>query len=132
MTWTEVFAVLLVSHLVGDLLLQTEWQAINKYSGLSGGEPLRALLSHIATYTVAMVPALIWLLGSHSLGLTVAVAALIVLPHLAQDDGRLLIRYCAAVKHASLSPGDWLFTAVDQSFHVVALFGAALLAVSGS
>lgn len=34
MTWTAVFGVLLVSHLVGDMLLQTGWQALNKYSGL--------------------------------------------------------------------------------------------------
>jgi hypothetical protein len=130
MTWTEVFAVLLVSHLVGDLVLQTEWQAVNKYSGLSAGEARRALLSHMGTYVLAMVPALIWLLGSHSLGLTLAVAAAIAVPHLVQDDGRLLKRYCLTVKHTTLSPGDWLFTAVDQSFHVVALFGAALMAVS--
>jgi hypothetical protein len=130
MTWTEVFAVLLVSHLVGDLLLQTEWQAVNKYAGLSGGEPLRALLSHIGTYMLAMVPALIWLLGSHSLGRTIAVAALIVVPHLIQDDGRLLMRYGRTVKHTAMAPGDWLFTAVDQSFHILALFGAALIATS--
>jgi hypothetical protein len=130
MTWTEVFAVLLVSHLVGDLVLQTEWQAVNKYCGLSGGESLRALLSHIGTYELAMVPALVWLLGSRSLGLTLVVAVAIALPHMVQDDGRLLTRYCLTVKHTTLAPGDWLFTAVDQSFHIAALFGTALLAVS--
>lgn len=130
MTWTEVFVVLLVSHLVGDMIIQTEWQAVNKFSGLSGGESGRALFSHVGTYMVAMIPALIWILGSHSLGLTIAVAAVIAVPHLIQDDGRLLTRYCAAVKHAQLGPGDWLYTAVDQSFHVLALFGAALLVMS--
>ena len=130
MTWTEVFAVLLVSHLVGDFVLQTEWQALNKYSGLSGGEPLRALLSHVAAYMIAMLPALVWLAGSRSIGLTLLVAAAIAVPHLIQDDGRHLTRYALTVKHTTIVPGDWLFTAVDQSFHVVALFGAALLAMS--
>ena len=127
-SWGEIFAVLLVSHLVGDFLLQTDWQAVHKYSGLSGGESRRALFSHILMYTVAFLPGLVWIDGSRSIGLTLAVAAAIAVPHLIQDDGRLLTRYCLAVKHTQLVPGDWLFTLVDQSFHIVALFAAALLA----
>ena len=64
MEWFEVFAVFLVSHLVGDYLLQTDWQAVHKHRGL-GPDPVsrRALASHVATYTLAFVPALIWLGG---------------------------------------------------------------------
>ena len=64
MEWTEIFAVFIVSHLVGDYLLQTEWQALNKRGGLSR-DPVsrRALLSHISTYTLAFVPAAVWLAG---------------------------------------------------------------------
>ena len=62
MPWVEVFAVFIVTHVVGDYLLQTEWQAMNKHGGLTGTAPMRrALGSHIATYTLAFVPALIWL-----------------------------------------------------------------------
>ena len=32
MAWVEVFAVFLVSHLTGDYLLQTDWQARHKRS----------------------------------------------------------------------------------------------------
>ena len=55
MEWFEVFAVFLVSHLVGDYLLQTDWQAVHKHRGL-GPDPVsrRALASHVATYTIAM------------------------------------------------------------------------------
>ena len=62
MPWVEVFAVFVVSHLAGDYLLQTDWQAENKRGGL-GGDPVarRALLSHVTTYTLAFVPAFIWL-----------------------------------------------------------------------
>ena len=35
MSWVEVFAVLMVSHLAGDFLLQTEWQATHKFGGLA-------------------------------------------------------------------------------------------------
>ena len=130
MSWTEVFAVALVSHLVGDFLAQTEWQAVNKYGGLSGGESLRALVAHVSSYMVTFVPALVWIAGTAGAGLTLAVAAAIAVPHFVQDDGRLLIRYCRSFKHADIGPGDWLFTLVDQSFHVVTLFGVALLATA--
>ena len=73
MPWVEVFAVFTVCHLTGDYLLQTDWQARNKRGGLGSGHPVarRALVSHIATYTLAFVPALVWL--EVAKGLSVAV-----------------------------------------------------------
>ncbi len=90
MSWVQVFTVFLVSHAVGDYMFQTEWQALNKHGGLTGAPvQRRALVSHVATYTLAYVPALIWL--SSSLGLGVLLLALLIaIPHLIQDDGRLL------------------------------------------
>jgi hypothetical protein len=126
--WTEIFAVFIVSHLVADFLLQTDWQAQNKHGGL-GRDPVRrrALLSHIASYALAFVPAFVWL-GTDIGVWIVLVAAAVVLPHLVQDDGRLLVLYMRSVKRSQLSPPDPLFIAVDQSFHVVALFALALAA----
>jgi Protein of unknown function (DUF3307) len=128
MPWVEVFAVLLVSHLVGDFLLQTEWQARNKPVGL-GADPVarRALLSHIGGYTVAMLPALVWL-GSEIGAAAAGIGALVVVPHLLQDDGRPVFWFIARVKKVPGRPDDLLFMAVDQSAHVVALLGAALAA----
>ncbi len=129
MQWTEVFVVFVVCHLVGDFLLQTNWQAMHKRGGL-GPDPLarRALLAHVAGYTLAFVPALIWLaigIGAWAIG----VAALVALPHLAQDDGRLVGAYMRRVKRVEPEPGP-LAMAVDQSGHVVALFLLALVAGS--
>jgi Protein of unknown function (DUF3307) len=127
MPWVEVFAVFIVSHLVGDYLLQTDWQAVHKHGGLSRVEPnRRALLSHIFTYTLAFVPALIWLLSSVRAGV-IGVAALIAIPHLIQDDGRALAAYARAVKRADLGANRSLAAALDQAFHVLALFLLALL-----
>lgn len=128
MPWAEVFIVFVISHLVGDYLLQTEWQALNKRGGLTGTPTMRrALLSHIATYTLAFVPGLIWL--SQSVHLWVfGVAALIAIPHLIQDDGRLLTSYAKTVKKADIITNVSLGAAVDQSFHLLALFLLALLA----
>jgi type IV secretory pathway TrbD component len=128
--WVEVFAVFIVSHLAGDFLLQTEWQATNKAGGL-GGDPARrrALLSHVCTYTLAFVPALIWLAGEIG-AWAVAIGALIAVPHLIQDDGRLLAVYMRQVKHADGQANPSVAAAADQAFHFLALFLTALLATS--
>ncbi len=128
--WVEVFAVFAVSHLVGDFLLQTDWQATHKFGGLGPSpESRRALLAHTATYTLAFVPALIWLatdIGAWALG----VAALIALPHMIQDDGRLLDAYMRRFKRVQGQPPGGLRLALDQSFHMVFLFLLALLAAA--
>jgi uncharacterized protein DUF3307 len=128
MPWVEVFAVFFVSHQVGDYLLQTDWQAMHKRGGLSSpGVRRRALFSHIATYTLAFVPSLIWLFDSLDWGV-IGVAALIAIPHLIQDDGRLLTEYARVVKKADLNANPSLGAVLDQAFHFVALFLVALLA----
>ena len=130
MIWTEVFAVLVVCHLVGDFLLQTDWQARFKLGGL-GRDRLRrrALFTHVVTYTAAFLPALVWIGLETDAARAVLIAFVIAVPHLIQDDGRLLDSYMATVKGLSQnSPG--LRVAVDQAFHVVFLFGTALLVVA--
>ena len=129
MSWVEVFAVLLVSHLAGDFVVQTEWQARNKFGGLGRDrERRRALLSHILTYTLCYVAALIWLSGDLSAPGLAGIAALIAVPHLIQDDGRLLSAYLASVKGSRPVPGNLVYVGVDQSLHVLALFATALIA----
>jgi hypothetical protein len=120
--------VFFVSHEVGDYVFQTEWQAMHKRGGLSSpGVRRRALLSHIATYTLAFVPALIWLWNSLSLGGVIGLAALIAIPHLIQDDGRLLTTYARVFKKADLDANPALGATLDQAFHFLALFLTALL-----
>ncbi len=131
MPWPEIFLVFLVSHLAGDFLLQTEFQATRKHGGLGGGDPVarQALAMHILTYTAAFLPAYLWL--ADSLGPAVfAVALLVSGPHLIQDDGRLVDRYMGLVKH--VHPGDQpgVKIMVDQVLHIVALFLVALVAAS--
>lgn len=126
MPWIELFAVLLVCHLVGDFLLQTDWQATHKRGGL-GPDPVarRALVSHVSTYTLAALPALIWIGDERGLGWAVIGAALVFFPHLIQDDGRLVRAYAERVKGAT-DAAPSLLLMLDQSFHVVTLFAIAL------
>jgi len=120
--------VFIVCHLAGDYLLQTDWQAAHKRGGL-GADPVarRALILHVASYTLAFAPALVWL--AFEIGApTIAVGALVFFPHLVQDDGRLLDIYVRDVKSLAARDNPLVFGAVDQSFHILTLFGIALLA----
>ena len=130
MNWVEVFVVLGICHLVGDFLLQTDWQARYKHGGL-GRDPVRrrALAEHVAIYMLPFVPALVWIGLETDVLWAVAMGAVVAIPHWLQDDGRLLDAYMAKVKGLSYtSPG--LRVAVDQSFHAVALFATAFLVVA--
>jgi hypothetical protein len=128
--WEAVFAVFVVCHLTGDFLLQTDWQATNKRGGLSGDAVARrALFSHATVYTLVFIPAVVWIASERS-ALALALVAVIFVPHLVQDDGRLVIGWNRRVKHASLPPGDPVYIAIDQAFHLVFLFGTALLALA--
>jgi hypothetical protein len=127
MTWGAVFVVFFVSHQAGDYLLQTNWQAMHKRGGL-GRDPVarRALLSHTFTYSCAYVPAFIWI--SSQLGwTTLVIAAAVSVPHLIQDDTRLLMFYDRRVKGLDPIENHTIAALVDQACHVIALFGAALL-----
>jgi hypothetical protein len=126
-SWPAVFVVFFVSHQCGDYLLQTDWQATHKRGGL-GRDPVarRALLTHTFTYSAAYVPAFIWI--SSRLGWkTLLVAVAVSLPHLIQDDGRLLRAYIRRVKGMDPVANHVITAMVDQALHIVALFGAALL-----
>src|SRR5690242_18067399 len=130
MTWTEVFLVLVLSHVAGDFLLQTEWQAVNKRGGLGRSrESRRALRNHAITYLAAYVPGLIWIGADRGAALAVLLAVLVVVPHAVVDDGRLLRGWMTGVKHAP-DPAPGLLVAVDQSFHLILLLPVALLAVA--
>ena len=130
MRWEEVFRVFLVCHAAGDFLLQTEWQALNKRGGLSDNrEARRALFSHVLVYTIVFVPAIAWI-ASETSAIAWALLAVVFIPHLIQDDARLLMSWNRIVKRSSVPPGDPVYMAIDQSFHFVILFGTALLAAA--
>ena len=129
MTWPAVLAAFLVCHLAGDLLLQTEWQALTKVRGFGDPEGRRALISHVTTYTLPYLPVFVWIAVDRSVVRAVVVALLIALPHVFIDDGRFVRLWLAQVKH-SPEPAPSLRLMVDQSFHVVCLLGVAVLAAA--
>jgi hypothetical protein len=129
MTWPAVLAAFLVCHLAGDLLLQTEWQALTKVRGLGDPEGRRALMAHVLTYMVPYLPVLVWIGVDRGVVRALLVAVMIAVPHVLVDDGRLVGVWLRQVKH-SPRPAPSLRLMVDQSFHVVCLLGVALLAAA--
>ena len=125
------FADFFVAHHVGDYLLQTDFQALNKGGGLEaagGGDARRALLSHGLAYTAAFVPALLGVARRTSVARAVGVGALIMLPHLAIDDGRVVKAFMRSVKGTDGDANPDLTAKVDQSMHMVCLWLASRLA----
>ena len=129
MSWPAVFAAFLVCHLAGDLLLQTEWQALTKVRGLGDPEGRRALVAHATTYTLPYLPVLVWIGVDQGVVRAVVVAVLIALPHVFIDDGRFVAVWLHQVKH-SPDPAPSLRLMVDQSFHVVCLLAVAVIAAA--
>lgn len=127
MTWPEIFILFFATHQCGDYLLQTDWQATHKRNGLGrDAAARRALFTHTFTYSLAYVPAFIWIqtrLGWN----TLIIAAAVSIPHLVQDDGRLLRAYLRRVKGMDPVANHVVAAIVDQALHIIALFGAALL-----
>jgi len=125
--WVEIFVVFVVSHALGDYLLQTDWQALNKRGGLGRDrEARRALFSHVSVYTLAYIPAFVWLADDLSAIEVAVLAAGIFIPHLVQDDGRVLSAYIKRVKGCGAESSKTVYTSVDQSLHLVILFLTAL------
>ena len=131
MSWAALFGVFLISHLAGDFLLQTDWQASNKENGLRASPgSRRALGLHGLTYTLAFVPALVWVATDSGPLAALGTAALIGLPHAIVDDGGLVQLWLRQVKHVQGTPSTVARLGVDQSLHVLAL-AAVALAVTG-
>lgn len=128
MSWVEIFGVFVVAHVVGDYLVQTDWQARHKRGGLRG-DPVsrRALFTHVTTYTLVFVPVLVWMWDEIGPGV-IAVAAAVFVPHLVQDDGRALSWYVHRVKGCDERSAQEVYKPVDQSLHVLTLFAIAVVA----
>jgi Protein of unknown function (DUF3307) len=120
---------LLVAHLAGDFLLQTDWQAVNKVRGIGDAVARRALGRHLATYSLAFVPVLVWIAEQTAAWRAIVVAVAVIVPHLLIDDGHMVRFWLRRVKGVD-APDLGLTIAVDQSFHVLCLLGAALIAAA--
>ena len=97
MSWVSVFAGFLVAHMVGDYLLQTDWQARHKRGGLD--RPGRAAPAADATSPRTRSPSCPPSCGSPASSTSGGPSwrrVLVFIPHLVVDDGRIVRLYLAA------------------------------------
>ena len=123
MTTTIVFLVLLSSHLVGDWVTQSDWQAANKTRSWA------ALAAHVSRYHLVMALLLLAPILRHGwpawkalliLGISAASHAII--------DRRWPVRaLLRAVGSQGLATLEWGVIAVDQALHLSILAMLAML-----
>lgn len=106
------FEFLLIGHLAGDFLFQTNWMAREKANNLI------ALFVHSAVYTVFIG------LASFLAGrLSWPVLLIVLFSHMLLDN-RIFVRFWVKNINKS-SDTEWLKVAVDQSWHLFVLAAAA-------
>lgn len=118
-----IFEGLLMAHLLGDWIFQTEWQAENKK------HKFLALLTHVVIYHVIVLAVLYFGFGLQSFPVLIVVGILAVfhalldgLPTVNWIMGHLRLR-------VERAPERWLLVAVDQAIHLL-LLGAASIYLS--
>ena len=73
-----------------------------------------------------MLPVFVWIATGDDVARAIAIAVLLLGTHLVQDEAGSAA-YARRVKKTDREPGTVLWIAIDQSFHVLWLFCAALL-----
>ncbi len=121
----SLFDSMLVAHLLGDWIFQTEWQALHKAKSLA------ALLTHVVTYHLILLAVLLLQLPVNDWHPYAAVAVLAV-THAWLDRRANLAAFMRAVHIVRERPAEgWLLMTVDQAIHVCLLAAAAVWLTRG-
>jgi hypothetical protein len=111
----SLFDTLLIAHLLGDWLLQTEWMAIEKQRNWG------AMWSHVAIYHMLVLAVLLVGVAGRTVEVLVAVAVL-ALSHAWLDRGWPVVGLMKALRIVRVrEPERWLVMVVDQVLHVTLL-----------
>ena len=118
-----LFESLFLAHLLGDWVLQTEWQALNKT------REWRALLMHLAVYHAIMLAVLLTRFSFTDARVWIAIIFLAA-THAVLDRRTFTINLLKAFRGiVQREPESWLVLAVDQSLHLLAI-GSAVLGIT--
>ncbi len=105
----DMFCCLLMGHLVGDYLLQSNWMAMTK------AKNWLALVTHSIIYTVT-----IFLFSLFAGGIGIIAVLIVFIAHIILDQRRLVRWWLTNINK---SPDIfWLQVMVDQTFHLLILF----------
>jgi len=115
-----IFEGMLLAHLLGDWILQSEWQARNK------GSSWPALLVHIFIYHVIMFWVLAYCYALPLIPVSVSVAFLAV-THIILDRQKFVRWFVRAMRMCvERDPERWFLVAVDQAIHLLLMGGVAI------
>lgn len=122
----SLFDWLLVAHLAGDFLLQTDGMASNK------GQSWQWMIKHVAVYMAVVTPVLIIYAALHSTpgGLMAAALLFILVTHVALDRRGFTAWWMRLVGVAN--DKAWISVVVDQVFHILTLALVAQVLVLAS
>lgn len=108
-----IFESLLLAHIVGDWLVQTEWQAVNKR------HDWRALVTHVIIYHVIVFGVLAARFGFQEPAVYVAVVFLAI-THAVLDRQRSVEWLMRTFRHSVNRTNErWLVIVFDQAVHIV-------------
>ena len=115
-----LFESLVIGHILGDWLLQTEWQAQNK------SDNWKAMFAHVAVYHAVLLAILIARYGTLAAPVYIAVGGL-ALTH-ALLDRKWPVAWLMRALRISVhrAPDRALSLVVDQSLHLLLLAAATL------
>lgn len=118
-----LFEYLILAHVLGDWILQNEWQAMHKR------ERWRALVSHVVVYHALILGVLLWREGPGR-PMIYAVVAGLFLTHAVLDRYTVVPLMRLLRINGQRESDRLLELAVDQSVHVLLLGLAVQLVVS--
>ncbi|MBO8156544.1 MAG: DUF3307 domain-containing protein [Bacillaceae bacterium] len=105
------FDFLLVAHLIGDYLFQTNWMAMNK------ARRWDALMVHSIVYT-GVISIVSWMTFG---GLSMTGILIVFLSHLILDRRRFIVWWVRRVMRTDETKVPWIVIVVDQVFHIMVL-----------
>ena len=122
----SLFDWLLVAHLVGDFLLQTDGMAKYKATDWSW------MLRHVGTYLIIMTAVLVAYALAHPVPLVLVVALLLFLAatHIVLDRRTFVLWWTGLVGASPEHP--WLSIVVDQVFHLLTVAVVAQVLVQAN
>ncbi|REB10129.1 DUF3307 domain-containing protein [Sporosarcina sp. BI001-red] len=106
-----LFSYLIVGHLIGDYLLQTNWMASGKATKWA------PLLTHCFVYTSVVSVAFLISTGMISFWMVV----IIFLSHIILDRRRFVAWWALAIMGVKEGEPAWLLIIADQVFHIIVL-----------
>ena len=113
-----LFEYLILAHLLGDWILQTEWQALNKRTSWL------ALGTHVVVYHALILAVILWQ-DSPDRPIIYAVVGVLALTHALLDRFTVVPLMRALRIVVKREPDRVLVLAVDQAIHVLLLGAAA-------